>query len=314
MKNIIIITQGLSRIVKPLFNSKDVNIIGIIECAPRGISIPRISFIFSLYHKIRRKKESELLLFSENNSIPYFYMTSSSKELEFWVKNLDPDLMVVYIMSQLLTQNIYSIPRFGTINLHPSLLPKYRGPNPCFWTYYNMDKIGGVTVHFIDKGEDTGDILLQEEYEIPLGIKSPDRFDVLISQIGVNLLMKSINNIETIIPLKQPKESTTTRARNITLKEHNSIIDWNNWQIEKIWHILRGTELWLNALEQPKGVFLGTRWEIGAFERIEIDQSWSIGKIYNKKGKYFVVCKEGVIYLSKKINIKELLITLLISQ
>lgn len=91
-------------------------------------------------------------------------MTSSSCELESWVKSLSPDLIVVYSMSQLLKENIYSIPRFGTINLHPSYLPEYRGPNPIFWMYYNMEKQGGVTVHYIDQGEDTGNIILQKRY------------------------------------------------------------------------------------------------------------------------------------------------------
>ena len=307
MKNIIIITQGLSRIVKPLFYNKGINIFGVIECAPREINKPTNSLIISVYHKIIKKSESELLTFSKQNNIPYFYMTNSSNELESWVKNLAPDLIVVYVMSQLLKENIYTIPRYGTINLHPSLLPKYRGPNPCFWSYYNMDKVGGVTVHFIDKGEDTGDILFQEEYNIPLGIKSSDRFDVLISQIGISLLTKAIENIENIKPIKQPTESPTLRARNLKLIEHKEIIDWENWPIERIWHLLRGTELWLNAISEPKGIYMGTRWNIGDFIKVKNEDNWELGKIYRNKNKYFIVCKEGIIHLNCNINIKSLI-------
>ncbi|PJE48263.1 MAG: methionyl-tRNA formyltransferase [Sediminibacterium sp.] len=302
----IIITQGLSRIVKPLFEHDGIKIIGIIECAPRVIAKPSSSLVISTYRKIFGFTESDLLAFSKNNDIPYFYMNNSSNELAEWVKRINPDLIVVYVMSQLLKENIFSLPRFGTINLHPSLLPNYRGPNPCFWSYYNMDKIGGVTVHFLDRGEDTGDILLQEEYKIPIGIKSPDRFDTLISKIGVRLLIKAIENIESILPTKQPPVSPTLRARNLKLAEHKTIIDWHNWPIERIWHVLRGTELWLNAISEPKGIYAGTRWNIGEYQKIEIQDNWDLGKIYKKRGKYFIACMEGVIYIDTKVNLKAL--------
>lgn len=306
MKKIVIITQGLSRIVQPLNNHESVNVVGIIECAPRRVIKSESSRLLSMYHRICGRQESKLLLFARQHNIPFYYMRSSSSDLEAWIKSLDPDLIVVYVMSQLLSENIFQLPRFGTINLHPSLLPKYRGPNPCFWTYFNMEKIGGVTVHFIDKGEDTGDILLQEEYEIPLGIKSPERFDTLIDKIGVNLLIKAIVNIEHIIPLKQPSISPTKRARNLKLHEHKSIINWSEWPIERIWHVLRGAELWLNAIPEPNGIYLGTRWIIDEFEKISFNEKFQIGKVYKRNGKYFIVCKDGFIYMHSKVNVKAL--------
>lgn len=311
MKNIIIITQGLSRIVEPLFKQDGIKINGIIECAPRKIAKPSNSIIISAYHKIYGFEESSLLTFSKKHQIPYFYMSNSSNELAEWVKSINPDLIVVYVMSQLLKENIFSLPRFGTINLHPSLLPNYRGPNPCFWSYYNMDKIGGVTIHFLDSGEDTGDILLQEEYKIPLGIKSPERFDTLISKIGIRLLIQAIENIESLAPKKQPSVSPTLRARNLKLAEHKTIIDWHNWPIEKIWHILRGTELWLNAIPQPKGLYSGTRWNIGEYQKTIIKDNWILGKIHKKRGKYFVACKDGIIHVSTKLNLRALISSLL---
>ena len=107
--------------------------------------------------------------FAKKEKIPYYYMNKGSdKNLENWVKCINPDIIVVYSMSQLLKENIFSIPKYGTINLHAGLLPNYRGPFPYFWMYYNTDKKGGVTVHYIDEGEDTGDIIYQEVYDIPL--------------------------------------------------------------------------------------------------------------------------------------------------
>ncbi len=71
----------------------------------------------------------------------------SDKNLENWVKDKKPDVIVVYSMSQLLKEYIFSILKYGTIDLHPALLPSYRGPNPHFWMYHDGIKEGGVTVH-----------------------------------------------------------------------------------------------------------------------------------------------------------------------
>lgn len=310
MKRVIIITQGLSRIVKPLVCTNRCVVVGIIECAPRN-HLFKSKNIDVLYKKIKRYSNKSLEGFSKSKDIPYYYMTKSSEELGSWIKNNEPDIIVVFSMSQLLKENIYSIPKYGTINLHPSLLPKYRGPNPSFWSYYNMDTEGGVTVHFIDKGEDTGDIIYQEVYDIPLGIKSPERLDIAISQIGVALLLKAIKNIESIKPIQQPKNSPTKRARNLKLEEHKTIIDWRNWSVERVWHVLRGTELWLNAIQKPKRSYIGTQWIIGDFEKKVVNEKWNLGQVYKRNKKHFVVCKDGIIYLSPKLTAKAFILSLI---
>ncbi|WP_394339091.1 formyltransferase family protein [Methanosarcina sp. UBA289] len=76
---------------------------------------------------------------------PYYYLRKGENEnLEKWMKNLQPDL-IVYSMSHLLKENIFSIPKFGTINIHYSHLPEYRGPAPLFWEYYDYVLNPGVT-------------------------------------------------------------------------------------------------------------------------------------------------------------------------
>lgn len=305
---IIIITTGVSRIVTPLVSNNDV--IGIVECAPRNIG--ESSLFFSFLKRINSiiQNKQTLRSYCEKKEIPYYYMNNGSdKKLENWVKSMNPDVIFVYSMSQLLKSNIFTIPKYGTLNLHPSFLPKYRGPNPWFWTYYNFDKHGGVTLHYIDKGEDTGDIVYQEEYEIPLGMKSPEMHDLAIGEIGNSLILKAIDNIDNLPRHKQPLESPTIRAKNIGVNDHKNIIDWKNWSIERIWHILRGTELWLNSIPQPKGVFHNQRWIVQEMEKKNIDQ-YQVGKIYKEKNKYFLVCNEGVIYLSINFSIKNFLLSL----
>jgi len=165
---VMIITQGVSPIVKPIV--ENYNVVGIIEAAPRNYR--KINFFKKLIIKIISiLRNNNLEFFCKKANIPYFFMTSSDENLENWVKEKKPDVIVVYSMSQLLKENIFSIPKYGTINLHPAFLPKYRGPNPLFWHYYHGETKFGITLHYIDKGEDTGDIIYQEEIQIPLGIK-----------------------------------------------------------------------------------------------------------------------------------------------
>lgn len=77
-----------------------------------------------------------------------------------------PDLIVVAVFGQILKADIIGVPRLGAINVHPSMLPRYRGPNPFYWTLRNREEQTGLTVHHIDEGIDTGDIILQREMPV----------------------------------------------------------------------------------------------------------------------------------------------------
>jgi methionyl-tRNA formyltransferase len=238
-------------------------------------------------------------------------MTSSNDEgLEYWISGKNPDVIVVFSMSQLLKPNIFSIPKEGTINLHAAYLPEYRGPNPDFWQYYYMEMEPGVTVHYVDAGEDTGDIILQERVEVPLGIKSPDRLDLLVGKVGVRLIIEALEQIASgsVERKQQPKKSPTQRARNIKKEEHAFIIDWQSWRLERIWHVMRGTELWLDCVSAPTGLLTGQRWQVGDFEKIQVERDQDdLGKVKRDKEGYYVICREGVIRLNVHFSAKTLI-------
>jgi methionyl-tRNA formyltransferase len=302
---ILIITQGLSRVVQPLISSGH-EIVGVLDNLQRveQRKKPKILMVISFFwNKLSNRTSLESLC--KNKNIEYRLMKNCNDVgLEDWINKLKPDLTVVYSMSSLLSKFIISIPKFGTINLHPAFLPDYRGPNPCFWQYYDMELNPGATVHYINEGEDLGDIIYQQRINIELGIKSKERLDKLISELGVNLLIRAISNIELgIAPrIVQDLKSKTVRARNIKEFEHSFLINWNEWQGEKIWHILRGTEDWLNAVPQPKSFYKGTRWIVGEFYE-SITDDYVIGRVYKIGGRYMLVTKNGFISLSCKMNI-----------
>ena len=306
---VVLITQGVSRVVKPLLESRH-NLVGIMEAAPRAKR--QLSLLPQILLKLKQifRPSNNLTNFCKKNNLAYFYLdkTTNNNAIE-WLEKVNPDIIVVFSMSQLLKEEIFNWPKYKTINLHPAYLPEYRGPNPDFWHYYNKVTNPGVTVHYIDKGEDTGDIIYQERVNVELGIKSPQRLDKLIGETGVKLILKALDAIQAgnAPRIKQPTISPTPRARNLKLDEHKTIINWNEWKIDRIWNLLRGTELWLNALPAPKGLFNNQRWIIE--EMISEDNVpqdlW--GKIRKENGKYYVYCNGGKIHLTLRINLKLLI-------
>ncbi len=91
-------------------------------------------------------------------------------------------------MSELLRENIYRIPRCGGINIHPSLLPKYRCPNPYFWILLNEEPESVVTIHYINKGEDTGDILAKEAFVLNDAMTLPELRSLSVNR-GMRLML-----------------------------------------------------------------------------------------------------------------------------
>lgn len=312
---ILLITQGISRAVQPIFSSGH-EVVAVLESMPRNFSkINKQNLLLKFLKSIRgifSRNNISLKQFCEKNSTPYnFIWKGNSKEIIPWIEDKKPDLIVVFSMSQLLKEDVLSIPSFGVINLHPSYLPSYRGPNPDFWQYYEMEMNPGATIHYIDPGEDTGDIIFQERLNVPLGIKSPERLDKLVGQLGVSLLLRAIDAVaENKVPrLKQPKESPTIRARNLIPVEHIKIIDWESWPIERVWHVLRGTESWLNAIPQPQGLMKGHRWSIEAYEKTR-DDLGKPGDIGRYKGQRCLFVRGGVIFLKMKFDSKKIIYNL----
>ncbi|GFP18955.1 methionyl-tRNA formyltransferase [Candidatus Hakubella thermalkaliphila] len=124
----------------------------------------------------------------------FFTKNIHSDESLSLIQQLQPDLIVVY-GHRILKRPIFEIPREGAINLHHGKVPYYRGGPPCFWELYHQEKTVGVTVHYIDAGLDTGDIILQKE--IP--IDTCDTLESLrdkIYPLGVEMLVQAINLIK----------------------------------------------------------------------------------------------------------------------
>lgn len=131
------------------------------------------------------------------------------------LEELNPDIIVVVAYGKILPEYVLKFPKYGCINVHGSLLPEYRGASPIQRAVIDGKKVTGVTTMFMDKGLDTGDMLLCREYEIGENTNTGEAFDDL-SKIGAELLLETLEGLEkgTITPKKQD-ESKATYAEKI---------------------------------------------------------------------------------------------------
>ena len=131
------------------------------------------------------------------------------KEIKDTLVQLKPDLFCVVAYGKILPKDILEIPKLGSINVHGSLLPKYRGAAPIQWAVINGDKQTGITTMYMDEGMDTGDIILKQELEIAENETTGELWNKL-SKIGGELLVKTLEKIEngTAPRIKQSPEFT----------------------------------------------------------------------------------------------------------
>ena len=126
------------------------------------------------------------------------------------LKALRPDLCVTAAFGQILSQEILDIPAIGTVNVHSSLLPQYRGSAPINWAIMEGETVTGVTTMMTDKGLDTGDILLQKEIQILPG-ETAEELTARMAPIGAELLIETIRGLEagTVQRRKQEEEKSS---------------------------------------------------------------------------------------------------------
>jgi methionyl-tRNA formyltransferase len=166
------------------------------------------------------------------------------------LKQMQPDAMVVVGYGQIIPQSIIDIPRHGIINVHASLLPKYRGAAPIQWAIANGESSTGVTTMRIDAGLDTGDMLLK--WETPIG---PEENAVepgqRMSVAGADLLVETLTGIAAGTIHPQPQDNSQASLAPI-LKKEDGEVDWN-WPARKISNRARGFLPWPGAYSHFRG-------------------------------------------------------------
>lgn len=160
------------------------------------------------------------------------------------LKNINPDVICVVAYGKIIPKEILDIPRLGCINVHGSLLPKYRGAAPIQWAVLNGDKETGITTMFMDVGMDTGDMINKEVVQIGDDETTGELWDRL-SIIGANLLVKTLEDLENGTYKREKQGDDFTVAPMI--KKEMAKIDWENQTSSEIENLVRGLNPFMGA-------------------------------------------------------------------
>jgi len=213
------------------------------------------------------------------------------------VRKMNPDLICVVAYGKILPEELLKIPKLGCINVHGSLLPKYRGAAPIQWAVINGDKKTGITTMYMDVGMDTGDMILKKEVDIGGNETTGELWDRL-AKIGGELLVETLNKIEDGTAPREKQGENFTMAP--MLNKEMSKIDWENQSAIQIKNLVRGLNPIMGAycyLNDKKIKF----WKVDVVNKFESEIE-DINKLENgtvliadpKEG-LFIKTKEGIL-------------------
>lgn len=248
-----------------------------------------------------KEKYCSLRFFARQNRIPYFAQQGASQlELAEFVKSVKPDIICVSGFSRLLQEDVFALPPYGTINFHPALLPHYRGPQPLFWHYYFMETETGATIHYIDAGEDTGDIIRQKSLPILPGIPGEELAKNLI-ELGAELMVEALRDIENGDVKRIPQKDLPCPFRARQLKKDEQLLQWD-WPIDRVWHFLRGIPS-KNPILKSK--LPGLSWRVTTFERMPL--KGAAGEFHLHPFRCYLTHDEGKIYVRPTWSLRNFL-------
>jgi len=241
------------------------------------------------------------------------------------IKRLKPDLICVVAYGKILPKDILDIPKLGCINVHGSLLPKYRGAAPIQWAVLNGDKTTGITTMYMDVGMDTGDMILKEEVTIGEDETTGQLWERL-SKIGGKLLVETIQQIENGTAPREKQGDNFSIAP--MLNKEMAKINWEEKSSLEIKNLVRGLNPIMGAytfLNEKKYKF----WKVQSISEEELYNRFPEMKEYSYRMKniengtilfssdrsgLYVKAKEGIIEVleiqgenAKRMNIKDFL-------
>ncbi len=205
------------------------------------------------------------------------------------VKRERVDVLVIAFFNQLLKPAMLGVPRLGAVNLHPSLLPRYRGPAPLFWTYRDAATESGLTLHRVAPGEDDGDVLAQASVPVPFGMPGEDLVDVLAEHAErevVRVLARLDRGDVAGVPQEAALATRAPRPADADL-----VLDVG-MGARRAFHFVRGVGRW-NQLVVDVG---GTR--VRVVDAVELDEGRRVpGEVALVGDTVCLGCADGVVML-----------------
>ena len=258
-------------------------------------------------------KFSPVKKFALSNNIKYFQPKNlKDQSIVNIITSINPDIIIV-VAFRMIPKSIWQIPKYGTINLHASLLPNYRGSAPINWAIINNEDFTGVTTFFIDDKIDTGDILLQEKIKVDKKINAGELHDKL-KVIGASTVKKTIKGILNNSLIKKKQDHNGNYKTAYKLDKENIKIDWNQ-NCHKIHNKVRG----LSPFPGAKTSLINNN---GNIKRVVLyeseyfveDHNFENGQIIKEKDLIKITCNDGYIIIKnlkiegkKRMNISSFL-------
>jgi methionyl-tRNA formyltransferase len=245
-----------------------------------------------------------------NSSV--FCWSGSASELAAKISATGVNVLLAAGCHHILSSEVIQSIEFGCFNVHPSLLPRYRGYSPIFWQYQQGDRQAGVTIHGMDSGVDTGAVICQEAFEIPLGSPLSEVVPLYSAAAGrlVTTLMGLL--ITGQVPTRRQNDLPGLLiARKPKAADYR--IEWDRWPLERIWHFLRmdqmvadrsirlidGSEEWKKNIASRDGE-QSFRWEVG---QIEWESASGVsGTVVEDMQGYAIQHREGKIRLRRVLR------------
>lgn len=250
-----------------------------------------VSLVVTQPDKPRGRKQemtpSEVKVCAMGHGIEVYQPQSlKTDEAYEYLAKFEPDYIVVAAYGKLLPKRILDLPKFACINVHGSLLPKYRGAAPIQRSVLAGDKVTGITTMLMGEGLDTGDMLLKSEFKIDINATSGEVFDALALS-APDLLIETIEKFTRgeIIPEKQNEADATYAAM---LSKDEAVIDWNKSAAE-IHNLVRGMAPWPVAFT----FYQGKKLKIFATRITDEKTSLPAGKIKEDKNAIYAACGDG---------------------
>jgi methionyl-tRNA formyltransferase len=214
-----------------------------------------------------------------------------------YFERIAPDCVVIIAYGQIIPAKLIAIPRLGWINLHASLLPKYRGAAPINWAILNGETVTGITTMQIDPGLDTGPMLLRTELPVGPDETAPELY-ARLAQAGAPLLVETLRSIERGDIRAEPQDNSTATFAP-PLKKEDGLIDWS-LAAARIYNRIRGLQPWPGAYT----LFRGKNCQIWGRPVLEAqvpasqrDSPAAPGTIRADKTRVLVDCGEGTLSL-----------------
>lgn len=222
------------------------------------------------------------------HDIPVFQPNSLRNDESFeMIKSCAPDLIVVVAYGKILPKRVLELPKYGCINVHASLLPRYRGAGPIQWAILNGESETGITTMYMGEGLDTGDML--EQVKTPIGEnETADELYTRLSKMGAETLLVTLQKLEADALLRTPQDDSLSSYAPI-LDKSLCPIDFNKtaWEIH---NQIRGLSSWPAATTTYKGK------RLKVYESRIVSRNGQPGEILDTK-RFIVACKEGAVEL-----------------